>query len=155
MVAKVFKSVSDVIDNYSGLSRKVLEYSLTVKDLADKCKHPDFDHQLWDDLFSQYFAKDNFLRVGHLKEEMDYPTYIKFQTKWAPISEWECSFKRISQVDNVVFMELEERASVQGFTNIVNTISVYEFNDEEKIQFLDVYLQQTPLPTDDIPDAYK
>lgn len=155
MVAKVFKPVSEIIDNYSGLARKVLDYSVTVKGLADECKKPGFQNEKWDELFTQFFDKENFLRVGHLKEEMDYETYIEFQTKWAPMSHWECSFKRLTEQDNVVFLELEERATVQGYTNVVNTLSVYEFNDAGKIKFIDVYLQQLPQPTEEVPEAYK
>jgi hypothetical protein len=155
MVAKVFKNVSQIIENYSGLSRKVLDYSVTVKGLADECKQPGFQNERWDQLFSEFFDTKNFQRIGHLKEVMGYPAYIEFQTKWAPISQWECSFKRITEKDNVVFLELEERATVQGHTNVVNTLSVYEFNESGKIRYIDVYLQQTPQTSEVVPDAYK
>ena len=155
MVAKVFTDVSKIIDNYSGLSRKVLDYSVTVKSLADACKQPGFKNERWHQLFSKFFDTENFQRVGHLKEVMDYPTYIDFQTKWAPHSDWECSFKRITEKDNVVFLELEERATVGGQTNVVNTMSVYEFNESGKVRHLDIYLQQTPQGSQEIPDAYK
>ena len=155
MVAKVFKNVSEIIENYSGLSRKVLDYSVTVKGLADECKQPGFQEERWDQLFSEFFDTRNFQRVGHLKEVFDYPAYIEFQTKWAPMSTWECSFKRITEQDNVVILELEERATVGEHTNVVNTISVYEFNESGKLQHLDVYLQQTPQASEVVPDAYK
>ena len=155
MVAKVFKNVSEIIDDYSGLSRKVLDYSVTVKGLADECKQPGFQNEKWDELFDQFFDKENFQRIGHLKEVMDYPAYIEFQTKWAPHSDWECSFKRITEQDNVVILELEERITVGGETNAVNTISVYEFNDTGKFRHIDIYLQQTPQASEVIPEAYK
>lgn len=155
MASKVFKPVAEIIDNYSGLARKVLDYSVTVKGLADECKQPGFKNEKWDELFSEFFDKENFLRIGHLKEEMDYPAYVEFQTKWAPVSDWECSFKRITEEDNVVFLELEERATVQGYTNVVNTLSVYEFNSEGKFRHIDVYLQQLPQQSEEIPEAYK
>lgn len=155
MVAKVFKSVSEVIGSYSGLSRIVLEYVETSKKLSDECKKPGFDSASWDRLFTRFFDKENFRRVGHLKEEMDYPTYIGFQTKWATHCEWDCSFKRISEHGNVVFLELEERANINGFLNAVNTVSVYEFTDKNTVRYLDVYLQQAPLPTDAVPEPYK
>jgi len=155
MVAKVFSDVAEIIDNYSGLSRTVLDYSVTVKGLADECKQPSFQNEKWNELFEQYFDKDNFQRIGHLKEVMDYPTYIEFQTKWAPYSDWECSFKRITEQDNVVILELEERITVGGETNAVNTISVYEFNDSGKFQHIDIYLQQAPQASEEIPEAYK
>jgi len=155
MVAKVFKNVSDIIEDYSGLSRIVLDYSLTVKGLADECKQPGFQNEKWGELFDQFFDKENFQRIGHLKEVMDYPAYIEFQTKWAPNSEWECSFKRITERDNVVILELEERVTIGGNTNAVNTVSVYEFNDSGKFRHIDIYLQQTPQASEQIPAAYK
>ncbi len=155
MVSKVFKDVSDIINDYTGLSRKVLDYNVVTKDMNHKCKQPGFKDEMWDEHFAQFFDKPNFLRVGHLKEEFDYPTYLEFQTKWAPMSDWECSFKRISEVGNVVYLELEERATFNGETNVVNTISVYEFNETGKVYRLDLYLQQTPQSDDQIPDAYK
>jgi len=155
MAAKVFQDVSEIINDYTGLSRKVLDYNIVTKEMNAKCKLPSFQDEMWDEHFAQFFDKPNFLRVGHLKEEFDYPSYLEFQTKWAPNSDWECSFKRIAEVDNVVYLELEERATFNGMTNIVNTLSVYEFNDTGKVYRLDLYLQQTPLSKDEIPDAYK
>ena len=155
MVAKVFQNVTDIIDNYSGLSRKVLQYAVTTKELNEACKQPGFTDDIWDKHFSEFLDTENFLRIGHLKEEMDYPSYLEFQTKWAPKSYWECSFKRISEVDNVVILELEERVQFDDFKNSVNTVSIYEFNEAGKVTHLDLYLQQAPQSPDDIPDNYK
>ena len=155
MVAKTFIDVAEIINDYIGLARKVLDYNVVTKEMNYKCKQPGFNDEMWDQHFAQFFDTENFLRVGHLKEEFDYPTYLQFQTKWAPMSDWECSFKRISEIDNVVFLELEERVTFAGSTNVVNTLSVYEFNDTGKVYRLDLYLQQTPQSEDEIPDAYK
>jgi hypothetical protein len=43
-----------------------------------------------------------------------------------------------------VFLELEERSRVGDFSNIVNSVSVYEFTDAHKIRHIDLYLQMTP-----------
>ena len=155
MVSKVFKDVSEIIGDYSGLSRKVLAFAVSMKRLSDACKKPEFENQTWDRIFSEIFDTENFRRVGHLKEEMDYPAYIKFQTKWAPQADWECSFKRITEQGNVVIMELEERATVAGYTDVVNTVSVYEFNESGKLRYLDIYLQQTPPDPETVPEPYK
>ena len=155
MVSKVFKDVSEVIDDYTGFSRLVLEYSIATKEMNKKCKEPGFKDEEWDVFFSRFFDTENFQRIGHLKEVMDYPTYLKFQTQWAPISEWEGSFKRITESDNVVVLELEERATFDGQTNVVNTVSIYEFNETGRVYRLDVYLQQAPQPSDKVPDGYK
>ncbi len=155
MVAKVYKDVSDIINDYTGLSRKVLDYNVVTKEMNELCKQSAFSDEAWDEHFSQFFDTENFQRIGHLKEVMDYPTYLRFQTQWAPISSWECSFKRITELDNVVVLELEERATFSGMTNVVNTVSIYEFNDTGKVYRLDVYLQQAPQSADDIPKGYE
>ncbi len=154
MVAKVYKDVSEIIDNYSGLARKILDYSVMTKTLNAACKQPGFDDSSWDEHFSGVFDTENFQRVGHLKEVMDYPTHLRFQTQWAPKSNWDSSFKRITEADNVVILELEERATHGGVTNVVNTVSVYEFNETGKVYRLDVYLQQAPQSADDVPEGY-
>ena len=41
------------------------------------------------------------------------PNYVTFLTKWATSSRWECSFKRITEKQGVVFLELEERSAVE------------------------------------------
>lgn len=155
MVAKVFKDVSEVIDDYTGFSRLVLEYVIATKEMNKQCKQPGFRDEEWDQFFARFFDTGNFQRVGHLKEVMDYPTYLKFQTQWAPMTEWEGSFKRITESDNVVILELEERVTVGDYKNVVNTISVYEFNETGRVYRLDVYLQQAPQSTDEVPDGYK
>ncbi len=155
MVSKVYKDVAEIIDNYSGLSRKVLDYNVVTKRMNEECKQAGFRDEAWDEHFSKVFDTENFQRIGHLKEVMDYPTYLRFQTQWAPKSSWECSFKRITESDNVVVLELEERATHGGVTNVVNTVSIYEFNDTGKIYRLDVYLQQQPASTEQVPDGYK
>ena len=42
---------------------------------------------------------------------------------------------------DVVFLELEERSQIGDFSSVVNSVSVYEFNADDKITFVAVYLQ--------------
>jgi hypothetical protein len=145
MVAKVRKDVREVIEQYSGLSRKVLEYSLIMKQMVDAAKKPGFSESSWAPLAAMV-AVDEFERVGNFLEVMKWPDYVTFLTKWAKGSEWECSFKRISESDNVVFLELEERSSVGTHTSVVNSSTIYEFNAAGKLRHLDIYLQMKPMP---------
>jgi hypothetical protein len=69
-------------------------------------------------------------------------------------SEWECSFKRISERDNVVILELEERLTMGDFSSAVNSISVYEFDGDGKVDHLDIYLQM-PLPGAEMLESYE
>jgi hypothetical protein len=144
MADKVFKDVGEVAGGHTGLARKVLDYSLIMKRLVDAAKLPGFTVESWAPL-AELVAVDEFERVGNLKEVMSWPVYVDFLTKWAVSSEWECSFKRISEQDGVVFLELEERSRVGGHASAVNSISVYEFNAAGKLRHLDIYLQIEPM----------
>ena len=84
-----------------------------------------------------------------LRREMD-----GFLTGWAMSSDWECSFKRITEVGNVVFLELEERSKIGDFKSVVNSMSVYEFDAGGKIHHIDVYLQME-LPDPDMLKSYE
>lgn len=147
------REVSDVIGNYTGLSRKVLDYSQIMKLLVDSAKQPGFSAASWSPLV-ELIAIDEFERVGNFKEVMNWQDYIDFLTSWAASSEWECSFKRITEVWNVVFLELEERSRIGDFSSVVNSVSVYEFNCAGKIRHMDIYLQME-LPGSEMLQSYE
>ncbi|MFN8027448.1 MAG: hypothetical protein U0W40_14165 [Acidimicrobiia bacterium] len=138
------KDITDVVDEYSGNSRKVLEYGLLMKRMVDEAKQPGFSAASWDVLLD-LIAADDFVRVGNFKETQDWAGYVEFLTAWAPNAEWECSFKQITEVDGRVFLELEERSRMGDFSSVVNSMSVYEFGADGKIHHLDVYLQMPPV----------
>jgi len=146
------KEVSDVIADYRGLSRKVLEYSLTMKEMVDRAKLPGFSVDSWGPL-AEFVAVEEFVRVGNFKEVMNWRQYMEFLTRWAATSEWECSFKRITEAPSLVFLELEERSKVGEHRSVVNSVSVYEFNAAGKLRHLDIYLQME-LPREALPEAY-
>ena len=91
--------------------------------------------------------------MGNFKEVMNWQEYVTFLTNWASNSEWECSFKRITEAGNVVFLELEERSRIGDFSNSVNSVSVYEFDKAGKITHVDIYLQMA-LPDPDMLGSY-
>jgi hypothetical protein len=149
----VLKEVSEVISDYQGLSRKVLDYSLIMKKMVDSARKPGFSEQSWAPL-AELVAVDEFERVGNFKEVMNWQEYIGFLTAWAPTAEWECSFKRITERPGVVFLELEERTRMGDFSAAVNSLSVYEFNAAGKIRHLDIYLQM-PMPSSEMLSSYE
>jgi hypothetical protein len=146
------KDVCDVADDYSGISRAVLEYCMTTKRLVDAAKQPGFSQDSWGPL-AVLVDTDAFVRVGNFKEVMNWQEYVGFLTDWAASSEWDCSFKRVTQSGNVVFLELEERSRIGDFSNSVNSVSTYEFNGSGKITRIDVYLQMA-LPDPDMLAGY-
>ena len=147
------KEVSDVIGNYTGLSRKVLEYSQIMKRMVDSAKQPGFSVASWAPLV-ELVAIDEFERVGNFKEVMNWQDYVNFLTNWAMSSDWECSFKRVTEVGNVVFLELEERSRIGDYRSVVNSVSVYEFNSAGKIGHIDIYLQME-LPGSEVLKNYE
>lgn len=147
------RDVNDVIAEYSGRSRIVLDYSLLVKKIVDSAQEPGFSTQSWAPL-AALVDTASFQRVGNFKEVMSWGEYVDFLTQWAPAAQWECSFKRITERGNLVFLELEERSVMGEFSNVVNSLSVYEFNSDDKLKYIDVYLQME-LPPADILKSYE
>lgn len=147
------KDVDEVIDGYSGRAHTVLLYTQTVKRLADAAKRPGFTADDWAPL-AALVDTGEFERVGNFKEVMNWTQYLGFLSNWAPSSQWEASFKRVSEVDGVVFLELEERSEVGELTSVVNSLSVYEFTDDGKISHIDLYLQMA-LPNMEMLDSYQ
>ena len=133
-----------VIDDYSGLSRTVLEYSRWMKRLVDEAKQPGFSEASWAPVAAMVDTAA-FERVGNFKEVMSWGDYVAFLTGWAQSSEWECSFRRVTESGNVVLLELEERSRFGEHSSVVNSVSVYEFNSDGLIDHLDIYLQM-PMP---------
>jgi hypothetical protein len=134
------REIADVAGDYTGLSRTVLDYSLTMKRLVDSAKQPGFSAERWADL-AEFVDPAAFVRVGNFKEVMTWAQYTEFLTGWASASEWEGSFKRVTESGGIVFLELEERSKVGDFASVVNSVSVYEFSGAGKITHLDIYLQ--------------
>lgn len=141
------RTVEDVIGSHTGRAHTVLQYSIVTKRLVDEAKDPGFSVDSWGPL-AQLVAVDEFERVGAFKEVMTWPDYVQFLTNWATSSKWECSFKHITEAGGRVFLELEERSEVGDFSSVVNSLTVYEFTDDDRIRHIDVYLQMTPLPSE-------
>jgi hypothetical protein len=149
----VLKDVSDVIGTYEGRSRAVLEYSAVIKRLVDEAKKPGFTADSWAPL-AELVDVERFERVGAFKEVMRWNDYVDFLTGWARSSQWDCSFKRLTEAADRVFLELEERSTVGDFSSVVNSLSVYEFNDAGRITHIDLYLQMA-MPNSEMLKSFK
>jgi hypothetical protein len=134
-------------------ARTVLDYSELMKRLVDQAKQPGFTAQSWAPL-AELIDTENFVRVGNFKEVMNWGEYVTFLTNWATSSEWDATFKRVTDAGDVVFLELEEHSRIGEFSNSVNSISVYEFGSTGKIVRIDVYLQMA-LPDPDMLASYE
>lgn len=140
MVAKVFEDIETAAQRFTGLARKAIDYGRFQKNLMDRSRQAaDYSPDEW--LGLKDLVSDGFQRVGNFKEVMNIDDMIRFLQAWAPTQHWDGSFKRVTEQDNVVWLELEERVGEGDQQEAVNSVSVYEFDDAGKIRHLDVYLQ--------------
>jgi hypothetical protein len=121
------RDIADVVGEHSGRCRTVLEYGLTVQRVVDAAG-PGFTADAWAPL-AAFVDPERFERVGAFQEVQDWPTYVAFLTEWAPTAEWAGRFRRVTDHDGLVFLELEEWTRTGGHENVVNSVSVYAFDD--------------------------
>jgi hypothetical protein len=64
-------------------------------------------------------------------------------TSWASaVDRFETTVRRVTESDRLVFFEIEERHFRDADVNVVNSMTVFEFDAMDRICHLDVYLQQ-------------
>jgi hypothetical protein len=126
--------------NVGPLSTKVLEYAQIVKDLVARAKQPGYSRDDWAPL-TEMIAVDEFERIGIWREKMTWDDYLDFMVPWAESKDFDTRLLRMTEAENRVFFEIEEHHTRDGGVAIVNSMNVYEFNDDGKIIHLDVYLQ--------------
>jgi hypothetical protein len=130
--------MGDTVDGARRLTRKVLEYDRTIKRLVAELR----DAADWASL-AEYVAVDDFERVGTFLEVQNWNEYTEMLTQWASATDFfETAIKRISEIGALVYYEIEERHSRGDKVNVINSMTVFEFNAHDKIRRLHVYLQQ-------------
>jgi hypothetical protein len=129
--------------HYTGLSRKVLQYSENFLRIVNRIKHPGFSQADWAPLEELVDVK-NFQRVGvfltNTEEVSDWPQYKQLITQYGGATAWEGTLRRITEVPGLVFMELEERNTRDGVTDVSNTVTIYQFNQDDALRKLHVYV---------------
>jgi len=140
MVDKVFEDIAVAAPRYTGNARRAIDYGLFQKGVMDRAKSAaDYSPDEW--LGLKDFVSDDFQRIGNFKEVMTFADMVGFLQAWSPTQHWEGSFKRVSEVGDVVFLELEERVGNGAEQTAVNSVSVFQFDAAGKIRHLDIYLQ--------------
>jgi len=123
------------------LTRKVLDYELTMKRLLPTVEAP----ADWAPL-AELVATDGFERIGTFLEVQDWPQYTEMLTRWATATaKFETTLRRITELASHVYYEIEERHFHGDSVTTVNSMTVFEFDEAGRIRHLDVYLQQ-PRP---------
>jgi hypothetical protein len=130
------------VDLYGPLSRRVLDFEATVTRLVREAGEPGFDPAAWSAL-AAFVATDEFERIGTWMEVMTWDDYLGFMTRWAAGSlGFETVLRRIRELPDLVYLELEERHTRPDAVAVVNSLSVFAFDATGRIRHLDVYLQQ-------------
>jgi hypothetical protein len=120
------------------LTRSVLDYEQAMKRLVPAITGP----ADWAPL-AEFVAVDMFERVGTFLEVQNWQQYTEMLTQWASATEtFETTVRRISELPGLVYFEIEERHVRGGNVHVVNSMTVFEFDEDGKIRHLDVYLQQ-------------
>jgi hypothetical protein len=129
--------------SYTGLSRKVLQYSERFLQVVNRMKKPGFSEADWASL-EELVDVQKFQRVGVFLtaqvEVSNWQQYKGFITQYGGLTSWEGTLRRITEVAGLVYLELEERNSRNNVTDISNTVTIYKFNEAAKLTHLDVYV---------------
>jgi len=120
------------------LTQRVLEYDRAMKRLVAEVK----DSADWAPL-AEFIAIQEFERVGTFLEVQDWSEYTEMLTRWASATDsFETTVRRISELGALVYYEIEERHFRGDNVNVINSMTVFEFDTNDRIRGLFVYLQQ-------------
>lgn len=126
---------------YGPLTKKVIDYQDTVKRLVTTAKSPED----WVAPLGEFIAVDGFERIGPFLDVQNFTQYTEMVDAWAQgTQDFDTTVRRISELPHRVYFEVEERHQIGDMKIVVNSMSVFEFNEDGKIRHLDVFLQQPP-----------
>lgn len=121
------------------LTKQVLEYSDRIRKVAATPTSDDWS------AVAELVAVDQFERVGTFLEVQNWQEYTTMLTDWASgVDRFETETHRISEIDNLVYYEIEERHFVGDVTAVLNSLTIFDFDDDGKIRHLDVFMQKAP-----------
>jgi len=145
MTEKIFEEIDKVASSLTGISKNAMDYCLFQKRIMSRARDGSSGYRKEAWLGLRDFVTDDFERMGTFKEVMNFDAMIRLQQGWSPATNWYGSFERISELDNVVVLELGERVVHEGEASALNSISVFEYAPNGKLQHLDVYMQSPPI----------
>ena len=81
-------------------SRRVLEYSYTMKGILDDAKKPGFQDEQWGPL-AELVNTDKFERVGNFLEVVHWDDqYVPLLSAWAKATDWNFTIRRLTEGPN-------------------------------------------------------
>jgi hypothetical protein len=120
------------------LTGRVFEYTQMIEALVPTVKVPGD----WAPLM-EFAAVEEFERVGTFLEVQNWQRYTEMLTQWALATDaFGTKVRRVAELPGLVYLEVEERHYRGETVNVVNSMTVFEFNVDDKVCHLDVYLQQ-------------
>lgn len=124
--------------NAGRLSHRVFEYTEVMQRLV-----PTVTVKAdWAPL-AEFVSVDEFTRVGTFMEHHDWDQYLDMLTQWvSSVDGFETTTRRVTEIGDIVYYEIEERHHRQGHVHVVNSMTVFSFDANDRIRRLDVYLQQ-------------
>ncbi|WP_395397724.1 hypothetical protein WBP07_24595 [Novosphingobium sp. BL-8A] len=128
---------------FTGLTRKVIEYSEAFSRLVEKAKLEPLGDADWGPI-EQLVDVGNYVRMGVFlgpqAEVIDWTKYKFYISQYAAGSSWEGTLRHVTEQPGRVILELEERNSRGGVMDVSNTVTIYEFDQTDRIRHLDVYV---------------
>jgi hypothetical protein len=122
-------------------ARKVMQYGEIIERTVRAAKEPGFTEAGWGEL-AGLLDVETFERVGNDKVAMGWEVYRQLLTMWATTTDFWSEFHRISEVGKLVILELTEHNTPRGGAeSVVNSCTLYEFDDAGRLVHLDIYLQ--------------
>lgn len=128
---------------FNGLTRRVIEYSEAFARLVETAKRQPLAEGDWAEI-ERLVDVENYVRMGVFlgpqAEVIDWAKYKFYIAQYAAGSSWEGTLRHVTEQPGRVILELEERNARGGVTDVSNTVTIYEFDDADRIRHLDVYV---------------
>src|SRR6476661_5663479 len=130
-MAEADKSMVDTgthVDDPGPLTRTVLDYVRTMRGLVPVVNDP----ADWAPL-AAFVAEDEFERVGTFLEVQNWRQYTEMLSQWgSATASFETTVRRVSESPGVVYFEVEERHFRGDDVHVVNSMTVFQFNEDGK-----------------------
>jgi hypothetical protein len=122
-------------------SELALRYSFLMRDLVEKCKQPGFTPADWAPL-ARMVATQEFERIGNFREKVRWDQYDDLLTGWGKSTVWDFDVWRCTEGDHYAVIEMEEHATYPDRKDIYTSVSIHEYNADNKLRKLSIYLSK-------------
>lgn len=98
--------------------------------------------ETWDEALLPLIDPARFVRRGNERAELDWPAYRGLLDQWvAHGGTYAKTLHRASEVGNLVYLDMDERSDhADGSVGTLRSISIYEFDESDRIVGVDVIM---------------